>query len=136
VSLVVLDAAAVVEFLLGTPLGHELREPIQAPENDLHLPALCDIEVASALRRALLDRKLTERRASQVLTDYLDLPVTRHGHTGLVARLLRLRDNFTAYDAAYLALAERLSAVLVTGDRALARAVVRHTAVEVGGPFR
>jgi len=61
------------------------------------------------------------------MADYLDdLPLSRHGHQHLLARILSLRANFSAYDATYIALAERLGATLVTGDQRLARAAESH----------
>ena len=89
---------------------------------DLNVPALCDIEVAAALRRGLLAGSLSRRRAGQALDDYGDLPLTRHGHQTLLRPILALRHNFSAYDAAYVALAERLGATLLTADQALAKA--------------
>lgn len=103
---------------------------IRAPGESLHIPALCDVEVVSALRRLLLRRDLTEDRARQALRDYLDLPLRRSGHQGLLARILRLRTNFSAYDATYVALAERLKGTLLTSDEPLARAVERHLEIE------
>ena len=72
----------------------------------LHVPALCDIEVAAVVRRALLARRVREDRAAEAVADYLDLPITRHGHAGFIARVLQLRQNFSAYDGVYVALAE------------------------------
>lgn len=63
------------------------------------------------------------------MADYLDLPLSRHGHQHLLARILNLRANFSAYDATYIALAERLGATLVTGDQRLARAAESHLGV-------
>ena len=103
---------------------------IRARGESLHIPALCDVEVVSALRRLLLGHDLTQDRATQALRDYLDLPVRRSGHQHLLARVLQLRTNFSAYDATYVALAERLRARLLTGDEALARAVERHLQIE------
>jgi predicted nucleic acid-binding protein len=70
-------------------------------------------------------------RAREALTDYLDLPLERHGHPHLVSRALELRGNFSAYDAVYVALAEGVGATLLTADRPLARATRRHTGVAV-----
>lgn len=103
---------------------------IRAPGESLHIPALCDVEVVSTLRRLLLRRDLTQDRAAQALRDYLDLPLRRSGHQRLLARVLSLRTNFSAYDATYVALAERLRARLLTGDEALARAIERHLEIE------
>ena len=62
-------------------------------------------------------------RAADAIEDYLDMPISRHGHQALLGRLLELRSNFSAYDAAYVALAEQLSGELVTADDGLATAV-------------
>jgi predicted nucleic acid-binding protein len=70
-------------------------------------------------------------RAAEALANYVALPQRRHGHLLLLARALRLRANFSAYDAAYVALAERLQAPLLTADGRLARAARRDTEVEV-----
>lgn len=107
-----------------------MRQLIRAPDAFLHTPALCDVEVASCLRRLLLRGLLSEDRAGEALGDYLELPLTRHGHQTLLARVLRLRNNFSAYDAIYVVLAERLQARLVTGDESLARAVEQHLQIE------
>ena len=65
------------------------------------------------------------------MDDYLDLPLTTHGHRALVPRMLALRQNFSAYDATYVALAERIGSALLTGDHALMRAVRQQAIVEV-----
>lgn len=101
------------------------------PEVDLHAPALCDVEVAAGLRRALLAGAISVARAEEALTDHGDLPLTRHGHLGLLGRILELRRNLSAYDAAYVALAEHLSAELLTADRALARPAAAHTNLRI-----
>ena len=118
---IVADASAVVEFLFRTERAPGLDLIFTDPEIDLHVPALCDVEVVSALRRTLRQRLLSLDRAKEALEDYLDLPLTRHGHQALLPRCLGLRDVFSAYDAAYVALAEGLSAPLLTADRRLAR---------------
>ena len=129
----VVDASAWVEYLLGTDGAAATRECVEASDVALHVPALCDVEVVAALRRALLSPRpgLDALRASEALQDYLDLPLGRHGHEALLARTLELRDNFSTYDAVYVALAERLDAKLVTGDRRLAKAVRSHLGVDV-----
>jgi predicted nucleic acid-binding protein len=128
----VADASAVVEFLLRTPRGAMVEAVLTAPDTDLHVPALCDIEVAAVLRR-LSRSVLDAERRGQALADYADFPLTRHGHLSLLPRVLEMRDAFTAYDAAYVALAEVLEAGLLTADRRLARAVETHTGVTVLG---
>jgi predicted nucleic acid-binding protein len=127
----VMDASAVAEYLLRTPAGERVERTIRTAGSDLHTPALCDVEVAAALRKGLLSGRLGSRRAAEALEDYFDLPLIRHGHQLLVERALELRDNFSAYDAIYTALAERLGATLVTADERLAKAVRTHLAIGV-----
>ena len=98
----------------------------QPAAEELHVPALCDLEFASTLRRFLRGGRLTESGAVEAMSSYLDLPLVRHEHTALLGRILDLRDNFTAYDASYVALAELLELPLLTRDARLARAVRRH----------
>jgi predicted nucleic acid-binding protein len=131
VTPVVTDASAVVEYLLRTPRATAIGMTIEDVEVSLHVPALCDVEVAAVIRRALLSRRLREDRAHEAITDYLELPLTRHGHAALIARILQLRANFSAYDATYVALAEQLGAVLLTADAGLARAARSHTRLPV-----
>ena len=124
---VVLDASALVEILLGaaiTPFDRFLD-----PDLALHVPEVCDVEVVAGLRRRVARGLASELDVWDALVDYIDLPITRHSHFTMIGRMFELRANFTPYDAAYVALAERLGADLVTADRSLARAVHRHTAV-------
>jgi len=104
---------------------------VRQSDVELRVPALCDVEVAAGLRRALLGGLLPPERAAQALEHYLLMPITRHGHQGLLSRILSLRSNFSAYDACYVALAEALGAELLTADERLARAARTHTAVTV-----
>lgn len=92
---------------------------------------MCDIEVAAGLRRALLRDLVSVERADLALAQYLLMPLTRHGHQGLLPRVLGLRANFSAYDACYVALAELLGAALLTADDRLSRAVRLRTGVSV-----
>ena len=95
------------------------------------MPALCDIEVVAGLRRALHRDLISLERADQALRQYLLLPLTRHGHQGLLARMLELRSNFSPYDACHVALAERVHGDLLTADERLSRAIRAHTPISV-----
>jgi predicted nucleic acid-binding protein len=119
---IVVDASVAVTTLADDgSAGHELRTRLQA-DGDLHVPELLDLEVAAVLRRlVIIERTLSARRARQALEDLAELPAERYGHRPLLGRVWELRHNLQAYDAAYVALAEALGAVLVTADRRLAR---------------
>jgi len=117
--------------LLQTDRSGPIRGILRQTDVDLRVPALCDVEVAAGLRRALLSALVSSERAAQALDHYLLLPLTRHGHQALLPRVLDLRANFSADDACYVALAEILGADLLTADERLSRAVRTHTAVGV-----
>jgi len=126
----VLDASALVAYLLGVRSDRVLTSAVSI-RNDLHVPAICDVEVVSAVSREVRRGTLADADAQMALLDYVSLPIGRHLHTRAIGRGYELRDNFTAADASYVALAEALGADLVTLDEALARAVRRHTGVRV-----
>ena len=126
--MIVIDASVLLELLLGGTAG--ARAVARIGSDSLHAPHLLDLEVTQVLRRYARTRELTAARAAQALDDLLDLPVSRYAHEPLLPRVWELRDRFTAYDAAYVALAEVLDATLVTRDRALAAAAPRGVSVE------
>ena len=128
---IVVDASALAEYLLRSPRGLELERLFVDREHDLHAPALCDIEVLAVVRRGLLSGRLDGERAAGMIDDLRELPLTRHGHLSLLERILARRRNFSVYDAAYVVLAERLDAHLLTGDRRLGRAVAEHSEVRL-----
>jgi predicted nucleic acid-binding protein len=106
--LIVLDTSALLELLLVTDKGGAVAERIAAPEETLHAPQLIDLEVAQVLRRYVARRQLDEARASQALEELRDLDLNRYPHDVLLERIWELRHDASAYDAAYLALAEAL----------------------------
>ena len=127
----VVDASALVEFLLQTDRGRRIGRLLSEPGVDLHVPELADVEVVSALRGLERRREIHANRSREAFEDYLALPLVRHGHTGLLPGIFALRENFTAYDATYLALAEGLGASFLSGDERLVRAARRWTNVEL-----
>ena len=120
--MIVLDASALVELLLGTSTGRAVAGRIADPEVSLHVPHLADVEVAQTLRRYVRERELDAASASAALGDLSALDLERHSHEPLLDRVWALRENLTAYDAVYVALAEALDAPLLTCDGRLARA--------------
>lgn len=129
--MIVLDASAVVELLLGSAAGRAVGERIRDPQISLHAPQLVDLEVAQVLRRAALSGNLEDRRAQQALDHLQQLELERYPHPPLMPRIWSLRNNLTAYDAAYVALAEALEAPLLTLDRHLARSSGHTASIEV-----
>jgi predicted nucleic acid-binding protein len=119
---IVLDASAAIEWLLQTPAGIEIEGLMFLPSESLHAPHLLDLEVAQVLRRHVRERTITARRGEEALQDLADLAITRYPHDLLLARIWELRATLTAYDAAYVALAEELSASLLTCDQKIATA--------------
>ena len=119
--MLVIDASAVLELLMATPDGFAVENHVLASGELLAAPHLIDVEVLHVIRRFHRTSLLTLRRSEQALEDFGDLPITRYGHELLRPDMWRLRDNLTAYDAAYIALAELLDAPLVTCDGKLAR---------------
>jgi predicted nucleic acid-binding protein len=119
---IVVDASAVLELLLGTPLAAQIAERVLEPHESVHAPHLLDIEVAQVLRRLVRQRTLAETRGIEALVDLEDLGVVRHSHLPTLRRIWGLRHSVTAYDGAYIALAEGMDAPLLTCDAKLARA--------------
>jgi predicted nucleic acid-binding protein len=103
---IVLDASVVVELLTNGSLADSIRNELAGRDESFLVPHLIDIEVMSALRRLVAGRRIDAHRSGQFLADLAALPADRYAHTPLVGRIWELRHNFTAYDAAYIALAE------------------------------
>lgn len=129
--MLVLDASVALELLLGTPLGMRCAARVLRARESLHAPHLIDVEFAQVLRRLTLAGEFPEAVAGRALAGLSDLPLLRHEHTALLGRIWQLRSAVTAYDAAYLALAEALDAPLVTCDGKLSRAHGHRARVEL-----
>ena len=129
--MIVVDASALIEVLLGTSAGSRLAERFFAEGETLHAPHLLDVEVAQVLRRYVLSRLFGAERGVEALEDLADFPIARYPHQPFLPRIWELRHNVTAYDAAYLALAEALAAPLVTRDAKLASATGHQARIEL-----
>jgi predicted nucleic acid-binding protein len=124
----IVDTSALVAALLEDPRPFTLLDRLSGEE--FHAPHLVDVEFTHALRRLLATGQLTPDRAARGRTDFADLAIVRYPHTPLLDRMWELRENLTAYDAAYVALSEALDAPLVTADARLAAAPGHHAVVE------
>ena len=128
---VVVDASVIVDFMFHPRETAAFATALGRKDVDIHVPGLCDIEVAAGLRRALLRKHITPRRAQSIVEDFCDLPLERYEHELLLPRVLELHRNFSVYDATYVALAEALGASLLTADASFALATRTHTDVLV-----
>ena len=120
--MLVLDASAAVELVLNTAAGKRVAKRVENPAVSIHVPHLIDVEIAQVLRRYALRGTLSATQGALALDQWCALDVERYSHEFFLGRIWQLRDNVSAYDAVYVALAEALGAVLVTGDRRLAGA--------------
>lgn len=119
--MIVLDASVVVELITNGFLAGLIKDELASKDEPLLAPHLLEVEAASALRRMAAGQRIDPRRSEQALLALARLPYERYAHTPLLGRIWELRHNFTAYDAAYIALAEATGAVLYTCDEKLAR---------------
>lgn len=129
--MIVLDASASVDWLLQTPPGQSIGNRIVSHDESLHAPHLLDLEVSQVLRRLVHQGRLSTQRANEAMRDFLDLRITRYSHHLLLPRIWQLRHNLSAYDGAYIALAEQLRAALITRDGRLASAPGHNAHVEL-----
>ena len=132
--MVVVDASALADLLLDLRAAASIHRHLLDHGDEMHAPHLLDLEVLSAFKRVVASGLVSERRATKAVSDLLDLPVERYPHAILGPRIWELRENFSPYDAVYLALAEQLTddgVPLLTSDGHFARAARAHTGVEV-----
>jgi predicted nucleic acid-binding protein len=128
---IVVDASAITEFLLQTPLGVRVEARLFRNGDEFHAPHLLDVEVAQALRRLVRNGEVRAERAEQAIADLTDFDLRRHAHVDLLGRTWELRNNLTSYDAVYVALAEAIASSLVTCDGPLGATPGHTVRVEV-----
>lgn len=129
--MIVVDASAILELLLRTSASEAVVRRLFRANETLHAPHLIDVEVMQVLRRYARNRSVPLARLEEALDDFRAVPIERYPHELLVARIWELRDNLSAYDAAYVALAELLRAPLITFDSRLAAAPLHGAKMEV-----
>jgi predicted nucleic acid-binding protein len=127
---IVVDTSAVIAALVGRPPDKRLVDRLSV-DGDLHAPHLLDVELLHALRRLVRGGVLSRDRAAEARDDFAQLAIVRYGHLALADRIWALRDNLTAYDATFVALAELLDLPLVTCDARLAHAPGHQAAIEL-----
>lgn len=129
--MIVLDASVVIEMLLRPGRHRPLLDRVLDPGQSLVAPHVLDLEVTQVLRRYATGREISSVRAEAAFEDYRDLRISRYPHAPLLTRIWGLRNNCTAYDAAYISLAEALDCPLLTCDAALAVVPGHRATVEV-----
>lgn len=129
--MIVVDASALIEVLLNTSHGSRITERLFDKRDTLHAPHLIDVEVAQVMRRYARAGELAAVRGRQALDDLGDFPITRYPHQPFLPRIWELRDNVTACDAAYVALAEALAAPMITRDAKLAASAGHRARIEL-----
>ena len=121
--MIVVDASVVVDLLLGRPPAVEtVVAAIGGREHEpLHAPELVEPETLNALRRLAAIGAITADHAGAAVRDLAAARLMRYPHAPLRERIWALRDELSAYDATYLALAEAIAgSVLLTADAGLA----------------
>jgi predicted nucleic acid-binding protein len=132
-TVIVVDASVLAIALADDgPDGDQARVRLRGER--LSAPELVDLEVASVWRRQIQAGKIDSRRAQLALTDLGAMPLQRASHRSLLTRCWELRNNLTVYDASYVALAEALDVLLLTGDRRLAGSTGPRCQIEVLRP--
>ncbi len=129
--MIVVDASALLEALLRTPAAEAVERRLFDSRQTLHAPHLLDVEVAQVVRRYAAAGEIDHERGRAALADLADFPLRRYPHGVLLPRVWELRNNLTAYDAVYVALAEALDASLLTRDQRLAAAAGHYARVEL-----
>lgn len=128
--MLVVDASCLYAVLVGTDGSEAIRRRMVA-DPDLAAPDLIDVEVLGVISRDRRRGRLDATAAYQAVDDLVLWPAERFGHRPLVPRAWELRDNVRTWDAMYVALAEALSATLITLDSRLAGSVGPECAIEV-----
>jgi predicted nucleic acid-binding protein len=129
--MIVVDASAVLEVLLRTPTATAVERRLFEPSQTLHAPHLLDVEVAEVVRRYAANGEIDVERGRMALADLADLSLRRYPHDFLLSRVWDLRNNLTANDAVYVALAEALDAPLLTRDKRIAASPGHHARIEL-----
>src|SRR6185437_16940946 len=115
--MIVVDASALLEVLLRRPAATDVESWLSQPDQTIHAPHLIDVEVTQVVRRFAMHDKIDNQRGRDVLVDFSLMSIERYSHEPLLLRAWELRNNLSAYDAMYVALAEVLDVPLITCDR-------------------
>lgn len=129
--MIVVDSSIILEILLRTKSALSIEKRIFSKGQTLHAPHLIDIEIAQVIRRYTSAGEITAERGFQAIEDFIDFRISRYSHDILLHRIWELRTNMTAYDAAYVALAEILDSPLLTRDAKLTRSAASTAKIQL-----
>lgn len=129
--MIVIDASALLEVLLRNAAAPRIEQHVFAAGQTLTAPYLLDIEIAQVIRRYAAKGEISDARGREALADFADFAIYRYPHDVLLPRIWELRHTLSAYDAAYVALAEALDVPLVTRDKRLAAAAGHRARIDV-----
>ncbi len=119
--MIVVDASVFIDLFGGSKDRGVIEHRLFSDGDSIHAPHLVDLEIVQALRRLVRNGDMPPTRVEEALEDLADTRIDRYPHSLFLPRIWELRDTLTAYDGAYVALAEALDATLVTRDARLAR---------------
>lgn len=123
----VVDASVILMAFFPDEFGHAqaqaLIQSYALGEVELHAPTLLPYEIANAVLQAVHGGRILPEMADEIVSTFENLDIALHAVPPADALALAVRHERSAYDAAYLALAETLDARLVTGNRRLYNAV-------------
>lgn len=114
--MIIIDASLALDIAIATPAGADLRDRLSDDRRALAAPEVIELEVLQTLRRLTRGGHLELSRAAEAIRIFTALEIERFSHRPIGPRIWALRENLTAYDAAYFALAELLDAPLWTRD--------------------
>jgi predicted nucleic acid-binding protein len=128
--MLVVDTSAILDAIAAYESAPGLIARLAA-DGDLHAPHVIDVEILHALRGMLMREEITPERAADARTDFAETVLLRYPHEPLSDRIWELRHNLSAYDAAFVALAETLEMPLVTCDARLASSSGHNAQIEL-----
>ena len=114
--MIIIDASLALDISVATPQGDALSDQLMGEGHALAAPEVIELEVLQALHRLLWLDRINLTTADRAMAVFAAMEIERYSHLPLRSRIWSLRDNLTAYDAAYFALAELLDAPLWTRD--------------------
>lgn len=131
--MIVIDASVLANVLADDgPDGQRARAELRSA-GEISAPDLVDVETVAVLRKRWLARTISARRFASAVDDLEAMAIDRYPTLRFMRRAYELRENVTAYDASYIALAEILGCELLTGDTRLARAPGTRCAIRLLG---